>query len=110
VYLIRQGEEKIVVQAKRYTRRVSVKAVQEAVAAKGYRATAAESLPLTVEMFNEQVAVQPAVNAATTSTCARCGKPVSAKVHEHCVAHVDIFHGFTYCYDHQKEIRSIQKA
>ncbi len=34
--VIRQGDEKTVVQAKRYTRRVSVKAVQEAVAAKGY--------------------------------------------------------------------------
>jgi restriction system protein len=98
--VIRQADEKTAVQAKRYTRRVSVKAVQEAVAAKDYyhcdkamvvtnsyfsrqaealakanrvelwdrdalvsrllaskRATAAESLPLTVEMFNEQVAV-----------------------------------------------------
>jgi restriction system protein len=151
--VIRRGDEKTVVQAKRYTRSVGVKAVQEAVASKEYYkcdkamvvtnsyfsrqaqtlakanrvelwdrdalvsrllsskesksfefASSTEGLP------NEQVALQLSMNASTAPTCATCGTQVSAKVHEYCVSHAALFHGLTYCYEHQKEIRSIQAA
>ena len=67
-------------------------------------ASSTEGLP------NEQVALQLAMNASTAPTCAKCGKHVSAKVHEYCMAHTDVFHGLTYCYDHQKEIKSFHTA
>jgi restriction system protein len=59
---------------------------------------------------NQQNEVQPVMGNSMALTCAKCGKQVSAKVREYCVAHADIFHGLSYCYDHQKEIRSIQTA
>lgn len=141
--ILRQGEVKTVVQAKRYNRRVGVKAVQEAVAAKDYyrcdkvlvvtnsyfspqaqtlaKANQVElwdrdvlvarllsSTATSVMPVNEQPQVRPDLPAATAPTCATCGKQVSAKVHEYCITHADIFRGATYCYEHQKEIRSIQ--
>lgn len=147
--VLRQGDEKTVVQVKRYKRSVGVKSVQEAVASKEYyhgdkamvvtnnyfsrqartlakanqvelwdsddlvsrllsskEANSNDFASLTEGLPSERVALPPAINALATPICARCGTQVSAKVHEYCAAHADIFHGLTYCYDHQKEIRS----
>ena len=149
--VLRQGDEKTVVQAKRYTRKVGVKAVQEAVASKQYYhcdkamvvtnsrfSRQAQTLAKAnqVELWDrddlvsrlisskesssfqfassndalpaKQVASLPTPNILTAPTCVRCGKQVSAQVHNYCMSHADIFHGSTYCYDHQKEIRGIQ--
>jgi restriction system protein len=151
--VLRWGDEKTVVQAKRYTRRVGVKAVQEAVASKeyyhcdkamvvtnSYFSRQAETLARAnrVELWDRDELVsrliaskqtdkiefaaategvhikprevQPTTPPVTTPTCAKCGKPVSAKVHEYCMTHADVFHGCTYCYEHQKEMRCIQTA
>lgn len=144
--ILRQGDEKTVVQAKRYKSSVGVKAVQEAVASKEYyqcdkamvvtnsyfsrqartlakanqvklwdrdelvaRLIASkESNPLAVasptdELPSEQNELQPVMNVPT---CAKCGKQVSAKVHNYCLSHTDVFHGLSYCYEHQKEVQS----
>ena len=146
--VLRQGDEKTVVQAKRYTRRVGVKAVQEAVASKDYyrcdkamvvtnsyfsRQAEALAKANRVELWDrdelvsrliasretnqiefaaaiegvhiEPRKVQPTTSPGTALTCTKCGKPVSAKVYEYCMSHADVFHGHTYCYDHQKEMR-----
>ena len=151
--VLRQGDEKTVVQAKRYNRSVGVKAVQEAVASKEYyqcnkamvvtnsyfsRQAVALAKANRVELWDrdelvsrlistqesgsiqfasstpalpiQRVAVLPTPNTSTAPTCARCGKQVSAQVYSYCSAHVDIFHGSIYCYEHQKEIRSLQTA
>lgn len=143
--ILRQGEVKTVVQAKRYNRRVGVKAIQEAVAAKqyyhceqvmvvtnSYFSSQAQTLakanqvelwdrdklvarPLSSTatpdpLIHEQPPAQPALPASKAPTCAACGKQVSAKVHQYCVTHAGIFHGRTYCYEHQQENRSIQPA
>jgi restriction system protein len=145
-----QGNEKTVVQAKRYNRSVGVKAVQEAVAAKEYyqchkalvvtnnyfsqqarllakanhvelwdRDTLAarlltgkqtrdsRSATLPAAKTDEQVQLQPAMHALPTPICVTCGKQVSAKVVDYCIAHAEIFQDLTYCYEHQKEIRSM---
>lgn len=147
--VLQQGGEKTVVQAKRYNRRVGVKAVQEAVASKDYyrcdkamvvtnsyfsrqaealakanrvelwdRDTLASRIiankrTITLEFAADTEGVhigpreaQPTVATIAAPTCALCGKPVSAKVHEYCITRADIFHGRTYCYDHQKELRN----
>ena len=143
--ILRQGDEKTVVQAKRYKRSVGVKAVQEAVASKEYYRcdkamvvtssyfsrqaqtlakanqvklwdrdelvarliSSKESNHLAIasptdELPSEQNELQPSANVPT---CAKCGKQVSEKVHNYCQSHADIFHGLTYCYEHQKEVR-----
>lgn len=148
--LRQQGDVKTVVQAKRYHRRVGVKAIQEAVASKQYyhadnvmvvtnssftrqaealakanrvelwdrdtlvarliagqETRSAEFAATTEGIATEPVGVAPAQQDSTTSVCATCGKPVSAKVHAYCVSHPETFDGLTYCYEHQKERRSI---
>ena len=149
--IIKQDNEKTVVQAKRYKRTVGVKAVQEAVAAKDYyrcdkamvvtnsyfsqqaqtlakanqvelwdRDTlvarllsvkgpeSVEVAASTEDVADDQAELQPADNNQAAPTYAKCGKPVSTKVQEYCAAHADVFQGLTYCYDHQKEMRSLQ--
>jgi len=59
---------------------------------------------------SEDNSVLPPLPASMIPTCATCGKQVSAKVHAYCVAHAERFHGRTYCYDHQKELRRMQPA
>lgn len=147
--VLQRGDQKTVVQAKRYNRRVGVKAVQEAVASKDYyrcdkamvvtnsyfsrhaetlakanrvelwdrdtlasriiasqRTNEVEFAAATESVQSASRAVQPPPPEIAAPTCATCGKPVSAKVHEYCMSHVDVFHGRTYCYAHQKELRS----
>ena len=144
--ILRQGDEKTVVQAKRYKRSVGVKAVQEAVTSKEYyqcdkvmvvtsssfsrqartlakanrvelwdrdelvarliasqKSNLSVSAPLPDGLSSEQDELQPDTNAPT---CAKCGKQVSEKVHNYCLSHADVFHGLTYCYEHQKEVRN----
>lgn len=140
--ILQQGDEKTVVQAKRYSRNVGVKAVQEAVAAKEYY-QCAKAMVVTNSYFTKQAQTLAKANqvelwdretlvsrllstkepdavevvAATQDeivepvnqqpTCAKCGKQVSDKVQAYCAAHADLFQGLTYCYEHQKEIRSL---
>lgn len=147
--VLQRGNEKTVVQAKRYNRKVGVKAVQEAVASKDYyrcdkamvvtnsyfsrqaealakanrvelwdrdtlvsriiaskQASMLEFAAATERIHIESREVQPTIPTVTAPTCAKCGKPVSAKVHEYCLTHADVFHGHTYCYAHQKELRN----
>jgi restriction system protein len=147
--VLQRGGEKTVVQAKRYNRRVGVKAVQEAVASKDYyrcdkamvvtnsffsrqaealakanrvelwdrdtlasriivskQASILEFAAETESVHSELREVQPTTPTVTAPTCAKCGKPVSAKVHEYCMTHADVFHGRTYCFAHQKELRN----
>jgi restriction system protein len=151
--VLRQGDEKTVVQVKRYNRSVGVKAVQEAVASKEYyhsdkamvvtnnyfsRQARTLAKANQVELWDrddlvsrllsskevksfefassierlpsERVALPPAINASAAPTCAKCGTQVSAKVQSYCMSHSDIFAGLTYCYDHQKEMRSFHAA
>lgn len=144
--ILRQGDIKTAVQAKRYNRNVGVKAVQEAVAAKDYYhcdkvmvvtnssfTPQAQTLAkanqvelwdrdeLVAHLLSRSTAVpavlpttaplmQTALPASTAPTCATCGKPLSARVYEYCIAHADIFHGASYCYEHQQAIRTIQPA
>lgn len=149
--ILKRGDEKTVVQAKRYKRNVGVKAVQEAVTSKEYYrcdkamvvtnsyfsqqaktlaranqvdlwdrdalvecllsvkgAASVEYASSMEDVVDKEIKLSPTAYAQTAPTCATCGKPVSAKVYEYCATHVDIFQGFTYCYQHQKEMRRIQ--
>jgi restriction system protein len=37
------------------------------------------------------------------AVCATCGKPVSERVREYCLAHAQRFGGQIYCYEHQRQ-------
>lgn len=54
----------------------------------------------------EEVDRQPLPQDAATPTvayhCARCGKPLSNKVREYCLARQERFGGRVYCFDHQR--------
>jgi restriction system protein len=132
---------KTVIQAKRYKGKAGVKAIQEAVAAKGYydcsRAMVVTNSFFTqqaielarrnqVELWDRSKLVEALLSvkdnvvvgafgqtqAAASmdiqssdvpqNTCALCGKPVSEKVTQYCLAHKERFHGEIYCYEHQK--------
>jgi restriction system protein len=54
----------------------------------------------------QQSATESPSPALTAPICATCGKLVSARVHEYCLSHDDIFNGLTYCYEHQQAIRT----
>jgi restriction system protein len=42
---------------------------------------------------------------SASPVCAQCGKPVSIKVRDYCMDHVQLFGGRIYCYEHQKDVR-----
>jgi restriction system protein len=135
------------VQAKRWTKRVGVKAVQEAVASKGYygcdgalvvanREFTEQARTLArandVELWGREVLVAklltvqddqaeggapapatptdvpmaepvaPPTPAAEVATCATCGRSVSAKVRDYCLARPQRFGGLVYCFAHQR--------
>jgi restriction system protein len=141
--------QRVVVQAKRHRRKVGVKAVQEAVAAKGYY-SCDEAMVVTNNLFTRQAvkladrngvrlwdryrlakamasvggqrvttqAMAPgearpsqaamtlegatSLEGAHERTCAVCGKPVSDKVRDYCLANERRFGGRILCYGCQR--------
>jgi restriction system protein len=141
------------VQAKRWSKRVGVKAIQEAVASKGYyRCDAAlvvanreftdQARELArandVELWGRETLVsklleaqrEPTRNGATTAetpgavtaaleeqaatrdtdpsevaVCATCGRSLSKKVRDYCLARPRRFGGHVYCFTHQRSDR-----
>jgi restriction system protein len=127
--LIMRGDERAVVQAKRWQKAVGVKAVQEATAARAYYAanrayvvTNAAFTPQArklaaangVELWGREDLVrallsdsrdeQETIEPEEGSFCARCGKPVSERVREYCLARSKRFAGLVYCYEHQRSV------
>lgn len=126
---------KTVIQAKRFKNKVNIKAVQEAVAAKGkygcsktmvvtnsYYTKQAEELARAnnVKLWDRKdlanallsVMKETSIEADVTTVkeddqdlCAICGKPVSEKVKQFCLTNLEKFGGKTYCYEHQKSIK-----
>jgi restriction system protein len=149
-----RGENRIVVQAKRYKSKVGIKAIQEVVASKAKyncnkamvvtnsyytkqavelaKANAVElwdkvklvnallSVNKTSNIENIDNKVKPEAAATIVNTnsnknntqtfdsiCVVCGKVVSDKVKEYCLANEKRFGGKIYCYDHQRKNVSI---
>lgn len=138
---------KTVIQAKRYKGKAGVKAIQEAVAAKGYYdcskamvvtnsfftqqaielarrnqvelwdrnklvsalLSVKETAPVTVFTV-EQTRAVTSIDAQPLdipkNTCALCGKAVSEKVMQYCLANQKRFAGEIYCYEHQRVLRA----
>lgn len=126
---------KTVIQAKRYKNKVNIKAIQEAVAAKGkygcteamvvtnsYYTRQAEELARAndVVLWNRKdlaeallsvvkdAPIETEVSAAKEENqdlCAICGKPLSEKVKQFCLINQEKFSGKTYCFEHQKSIK-----
>lgn len=126
---------KTVIQAKRNKNKVNIKAIQEAVAAKGkygcseamvvtnsYYTRQAEELARSndVNLWDrkdlanallsvmKETSIDAEVSAAKENDhdlCAICGKPVSDKVKQFCLINQEKFSGKTYCYEHQKSIK-----
>ena len=130
---------KTVIQAKRHKNKVNIKAVQEAVAAKGkygcseamvvtnsfYTKAAVELAKANrVELWNRDHLVKALLSikkdsavpeeqqkaaetpeqqvAGEKDTCVICGKSVTGKVKQYCLANQNRFGGNIYCYDHQR--------
>lgn len=53
-----------------------------------------------IRTLNGQTQETP--NSTGNSTCKTCGKVVSSKVTQYCLAHSNRFKGNVYCYEHQK--------
>lgn len=130
--LTREGY-RTVVQAKRYSKNVGIKAVQEVLGAKAkYKAQNAivvtnsgytkEAVELAhsagVEFWGRDRLISeilrtpeaPVESASTAqlsgvAVCAICGCAVSQKVRDYCEEHRDRFGGNVYCFEHQKAIR-----
>ena len=138
---------KTVIQEKRYKGKAGVKAIQEAVAAKGYYdcskamvvtnsfftqqaielarrnqvelwdrdklvsalLSVKETAPVTVFTV-EQTRAVTSIDAQPLdipkNTCALCGKAVSEKVMQYCLANQKRFAGEIYCYEHQRVLRA----
>lgn len=125
---------KTVIQAKRHKNKLGVRAIQEAVAAKGFY-DCQEAMVVTNSFFTDQakqLAIKNNVelwdkkvlsnamlkiNARELGIlnndrqdisykCSICGVPVSDKVRKYCLDHPEKFSGNVYCYDHQKNVRS----
>jgi len=130
--LMREGY-RTVVQAKRYSKNVGVKAVQEVLGAKakydaqnaivvtnsGYTKEAVElAHSAGVDLWGRdrlisEILRTPDASAESASTaqqsgfavCAICGCALSQKVRDYCAEHRDRFGGNVYCFEHQKTIR-----
>jgi restriction system protein len=130
--ITRKSGVKTVIQAKRFKNNVNIKAVQEAVAAKGkygcseamvvtnsYYTRQAEALARAngVKLWNRKdlanalilvkkegpiVAETAAAIEDDQEMCAFCGKTVSEKVKQYCLMNQEKFGGKIYCYEHQK--------
>lgn len=122
---------KTVIQAKRYKGNVGIKAVQEAVASKGFY-DSEKAMVVTNSFFTKQAKelarknqvelwdrnefshqllnVQKTAMKITSikakdldKICIICGKPVSDKVYQYCLDHPQLFKGKIYCFDHQRK-------
>jgi restriction system protein len=128
--VITKAGVRTVVQAKRHKRRVGLRAVQEAVAAKG-KYNCAEAMVVTNRFYTHQArelaranrvtlwdrkklidslsaaaAIDKAPARATQevpAVCARCGAPVGPKVRDLCLANPDQYGGKVYCYAHREK-------
>jgi restriction system protein len=62
--------------------------------------------PITsMEPSTENLEAPTASIESASPVCAQCGKPVSIKVRDYCMDHVQLFGGRIYCYEHQKDVR-----
>jgi restriction system protein len=147
--IVSKDGKRTIVQAKRWNKNVGLKAVQEAVAARGFYKTDAAMVVTNrgftvqahklaeengVTLWGREALVSALLNSAPKSSkvadtealtpgrslrsataseeapapgqmfCARCGKPVSARVRDYCLAHRDRFGGLVYCYDDQRSV------
>ena len=127
--VIVRGDERAVVQAKRWHKAVGIKAVQEATAARPYYkanhayvvtnrtfTSAARKLAAAteVELWGRDELVRELLRVgrgseqplepAGRSFCARCGEPVSERVRDYCLARSKRFAGLVYCYEHQRAV------
>jgi restriction system protein len=132
--VVESGNDKTVIQAKRFKGKVGVKAIQEAVASKGYYGCQ-NAMVVTNSNFTEQ-AIKLArannvelwnrkklIDALSTmnssdvtsykaeigdrnlqSVCSTCGRPVSQKVLDYCMNNDARFKGKIYCFNCQKKI------
>jgi restriction system protein len=135
--VIGKDGKRIAVQAKRSTRPIGVKAVQEVVGAKDfYRCT--DSLVVTNNTYTAQArklaeatgtelwdrrrliaallrstgtvgTVRSTVHTGyeQSADCRTCGKVVSPKVLAFCLGNADRFGGYVYCFDHQRRVQPI---
>ena len=116
---------------------MGVRAIQEAVAAKGFY-DCSKAMVVTnsfftseakilaeknnVELWNRKVLANAMLKIKEkapdisnddkhnlTNNCVLCGVTVSDKVREYCMDHSEEFEGNVYCYDHQKNIRRQMK-
>ena len=105
---------KTAVQAKRWNKRIGVKAVQEAVASAGYY-KCHRTLVVANRDFTRQAQVLARATSSTASDngdstnarCVTCGVAVSEKVRDYCPARPQRFGGRVYCFKHQ---RGVHKA
>jgi restriction system protein len=132
--LLTKDGQKTAVQAKRWNRRVGIRAVQEVRSARDYYAAdaaivvtngeftkAARALAAKTEvaLWNGSTLmrslegaagsagskVKPSSPVPIAAHCARCGVAVSARVREYCESHRKRFGGLVYCYSHQRAVR-----
>lgn len=125
---------KTVIQAKRHRNKIGVKAIQEAVAAKGFY-DCQKAMVVTNSFFTDQAKQLASKNNVElwdkkdlskamlkinaresgilnnnrediSSKCGICGVPVSDKVRKYCLDHPEKFSGNVYCFDHQKNVKS----
>lgn len=125
---------KTVIQAKRHRNKIGVKAIQEAVAAKGFY-DCQKAMVVTNSFFTDQAKQLASknnvelwdkkdlskamlkINARESGIlnnnkedisykCGICGVPVSDKVRKYCLDHPEKFSGNVYCFDHQKNVKS----
>lgn len=138
-----KDEVKTIIQAKRFKGKVGIKAVQEAVAAKGYYScskamvvtnsfytkpaielakandvqlwdrndlvkallSVKKDVPAPIQAYTEVTATKAITPPPPEQdVCFTCGKKVTDKVKQYCLANQQRFGGRIYCYEHQKEI------
>jgi restriction system protein len=120
--IVERDGSRIAVQAKCWGRRVGIKAVQEAQAAKALYGCS-EAMVVTnraftdqarrlaeangVELWDRDVLVAKLLHPSATTApsddcCATCGVQVSEKVLQYCRAHSARFGGNVYCFKHQR--------
>src|SRR5438067_1415651 len=131
--LVTRGGERAVVQAKRRCKPVGIKAVQEATAAcphykpnRAYVVTNSAFTPQArklaaankVELWDREELVRqllrskgrevaapaPEARPSADGFCARCGRPVSERVRDYCLARSRRFGGLVYCYEHHRSV------
>lgn len=130
--IVERNGQKTVVQAKRWNKRVGVKAIQEAVAAKAMYGCS-EALVVANRDFTDQAkdlarvngvdlwdrrilvakllasheAEPESVSVPQDAHCVVCGDRVTPKVRDWCLARPERFGGRVYCYTHQRGINGV---